>query len=53
MFIPIRKRAGLGQTLIAGAVGGVISLYVWTPFIREQLEKEKKAKLSIEADPKT
>lgn len=59
MIFPIRKRIGLTELVIAGAVGVFAQLYVWTPTIKEKLEKEKQLKQSTEtkqtteADPKT
>lgn len=58
MYIPIRKRIGLGELLIVGAVGVCIQLYAWAPTIQEKLEKEKlerekQLKKSTETDAKT
>lgn len=61
MFIPIRKRIGLTELLIAGTVGVFAQMYVWSPTIKAQLQKEKLAKLekdkqlqqSTETNPKT
>lgn len=41
MYIPIRKSMGMGQLFAACTVGVFISLYAWSPIIKEQIEKEK------------
>lgn len=41
MFIPIRNRVGLRNLFVAGAVGVLVSYYVWEPILKEQIEKEK------------
>lgn len=58
MFLPIRQRIGLFELCIAGTVGVFAQLYVWSPKIKEQLEKErlekeKQLQQSTETDPKT
>lgn len=57
MYSPFRKRIGLGELFVAGTAGVFIQLYVWSPKIKEQiekekLEKEKQLKQSTETDPK-
>lgn len=51
MYILIRRPRRLGPLFVACIVGAGISLYAWTPIIRE-LEKEKREKEKLEKETK-